>query len=461
MWKLTIEDDQANKTLVHLVREDYGLGRAEENAIRLTERNISRQHARLERVDGRWVLKDVTSYNGCYVNGQRVAEAQELSHGDLLQVGDYRLLFEDEAISSLRDATATVPALRDGSSTTHQNRWVMLVGPSPGAEFVLGKDRMVIGRGEECDISINHPSVSRVHAELYPLEDGRYELCDKNSANGVRVNGVELPRSFVDARDVVELGDVILKFIPAGETYTLGSDESLQIAAVGAARRSEADEGNASPLATPLALKVGLGVGVTLIALALVVAVAGRSAQPSALVTVRDESTQQAQLVLSQAKQLLTKGDVQAAYRRAGELPADSSARASTDFRSIQSAYADHLFARAKATTDTAEKRALYDQIARTPSVDTVRRRVALDELSALSAAAVNVADLPRMKEPAAAPPRTASLPETSAAMAAPSPRPAVAKPEAARPLAPGKPLPAKPSGPATLVRENPFESAP
>ncbi|HYO98445.1 MAG TPA: hypothetical protein VER33_28270, partial [Polyangiaceae bacterium] len=107
------------------------------------------------------------------------------------------------------------------------------------------------------------------------------------------------------------------------------------------------------------------------------------------------------------------------------------------------------------------EKRALYDQIARTPSVDTVRRRVALDELSALTAAAVNVADLPRMKEPAAAAPRALALPETSAAMAAPSPRPAAAKPDAARPLSPAKPLPAKPSGPATLVRENPFESAP
>ena len=40
MWKLTIQDDQGNETLVHLVRDDYSIGRSEENAVRLTERNV-------------------------------------------------------------------------------------------------------------------------------------------------------------------------------------------------------------------------------------------------------------------------------------------------------------------------------------------------------------------------------------------------------------------------------------
>src|SRR5687768_14685563 len=108
MWKLTIEDDQANKTVVHLVREDYGIGRSEENAIRLTERNISRRHARLERNDELWALKDLSSYNGCYVNGHRVGSPHELNHGDLIQVGDYRLVVEDEALLGEHDTSATV-----------------------------------------------------------------------------------------------------------------------------------------------------------------------------------------------------------------------------------------------------------------------------------------------------------------------------------------------------------------
>jgi len=84
MWKLTIEDDQASKTVVHLVRDDYSIGRAEENTVRLTERNISRRHARLSKPGEHWVIFDLSSYNGCYVNGQRVNEQQELVHGDLV-----------------------------------------------------------------------------------------------------------------------------------------------------------------------------------------------------------------------------------------------------------------------------------------------------------------------------------------------------------------------------------------
>src|SRR4026207_1141416 len=91
MWKLSIEDDQGNKTVVNLVRDEYSLGRAEENTVRLTERNISRRHANLNKDGNRWVLTDLGSYNGCFINGVRVGDPQPLEHGDLLQVGDYRL----------------------------------------------------------------------------------------------------------------------------------------------------------------------------------------------------------------------------------------------------------------------------------------------------------------------------------------------------------------------------------
>ena len=36
MWKLSIEDDQGQQTVVNLVRDEYSIGRAEANTIRLT-----------------------------------------------------------------------------------------------------------------------------------------------------------------------------------------------------------------------------------------------------------------------------------------------------------------------------------------------------------------------------------------------------------------------------------------
>src|SRR4051794_23079494 len=288
MWKLTIEDDQASKTVVHLVRDDYSIGRAEDNTVRLTERNISRRHARLTKPGDQWLLLDLASYNGCYVNGQRVSDKHEIVHGDLVQLGDYRLqVLGDSIVDPVTfDKAVTMPAAPRSQALLGQpDRLVIGVVPTAGAEFPLTQARpLVVGRGEECDVSINHPSVSRVHAEIQPLGDGRYEIVDRESANGVRVNGVELPRTLLDARDVIELGDVILKFIPAGDIYVPGADESQQASAL--TLGSSALASQPSPAAGLGGLSHGaklaaIGcVAAIVVALALVIATRGSTPEP-------------------------------------------------------------------------------------------------------------------------------------------------------------------------------------
>ena len=109
----------------------------------------------------------------------------------------------------------------------------MVVGPVPGAEFPLDKEHFSIGRSEEATISINHSSISRMHAELIALGGGRYEIVDKASANGIRINGVELKRGILEAGDALELGDVRMRFVGAGKIFRAGFDQSMQLSAVG------------------------------------------------------------------------------------------------------------------------------------------------------------------------------------------------------------------------------------
>ncbi|HWZ91617.1 MAG TPA: FHA domain-containing protein [Polyangiaceae bacterium] len=450
MWKLTIEDDQASKTVVHLVRDDYAIGRAEENTVRLTERNISRRHARLTKPGERWVLFDLSSYNGCYVNGQRVSEQHEIVHGDLVQLGDYRLQVLDDTVveSAPFDKAVTMPAAPRSQALLGQpDRLVMVVGPSVGAEYPLAQDHpLVMGRGEECDVPINHPSVSRVHAEIQPLGDGRYEIVDRESANGVRVNGVELPRTLLDARDVIELGDVILKFIPAGDIYVPGAEESQQMSALtlgGTAIGAQAGPGGGK---LPTGVKIAAIGGALAILLALGVAIAtrGSSAQPE-IASSGAEPVDAAMRTLSEAKALLDKGDAEGAARKAAEIPEDSNARKTADYRQIQGAWADALFAKAAATNDPAQKRALLDQISRATTVDSIRRKRAANELGSLGAGSVDISDLPSAPKD---PPKVAAQPPSHAQSAgdpAPAPEP---KPAAA----------AKIATPATLVRKNPFD---
>jgi pSer/pThr/pTyr-binding forkhead associated (FHA) protein len=71
------------------------VGRAASNDIRLVNDEFaSGRHARIEpRRDGVWV-EDIGSTNGTYVNGTRIARAQQLTAGDVIRVGETDLRYE-------------------------------------------------------------------------------------------------------------------------------------------------------------------------------------------------------------------------------------------------------------------------------------------------------------------------------------------------------------------------------
>jgi len=99
--KLIIEDDEGRKTVVPFVREEITIGRQEGNTIRLTERNVSRRHARLLRQNGHVVVEDLGSYNGIKINGERIQGQTPVNDGDLIQIGDYDLAIQTEASPSM------------------------------------------------------------------------------------------------------------------------------------------------------------------------------------------------------------------------------------------------------------------------------------------------------------------------------------------------------------------------
>src|SRR2546426_5602830 len=90
--KLIIEDDEGRKTVVPFVREEITIGRQEKgNTIRLTERNVSRHHARLLRTNGSLYVEDLGSFNGTRVNGEKIQGKRAIREGDLIEIGDYDL----------------------------------------------------------------------------------------------------------------------------------------------------------------------------------------------------------------------------------------------------------------------------------------------------------------------------------------------------------------------------------
>ena len=71
------------------------VGRREDNDIVLADMFVSRNHAEVGKKENRFVIKDLKSRYGTFVNGDRVAE-KELSYGDEIQVGNTLITFVDE-----------------------------------------------------------------------------------------------------------------------------------------------------------------------------------------------------------------------------------------------------------------------------------------------------------------------------------------------------------------------------
>jgi pSer/pThr/pTyr-binding forkhead associated (FHA) protein len=81
------------------------LGRSGDADIQLIEKGTSRQHAAIFQDDaGTMMLMDLSSHNGSYVNGERVAKC-ELCHGDIIRIGESEFVYEEAAESLSEDST--------------------------------------------------------------------------------------------------------------------------------------------------------------------------------------------------------------------------------------------------------------------------------------------------------------------------------------------------------------------
>lgn len=87
----------AGADLVQLDRDRLTLGRAPGNDVVLAEDGqVSRLHAILERLAGGWCVRDVSSRNGTFVNGSRVAGEARLGPGDEIRIGRTRIVLRGE-----------------------------------------------------------------------------------------------------------------------------------------------------------------------------------------------------------------------------------------------------------------------------------------------------------------------------------------------------------------------------
>lgn len=211
-WRDPIEEE--DREFVLLEGASITIGRASYNDIRIPEQHVSRQHAVVQYREGLFMINDLGSSNGTYVNDQRILKPFPLSAGDKIRLYVPEMDFLALQTGDLEEAEET------GQIFVAHDRGggVLLVtnGPQEGQSFALQLDQITIGRATSnatWEIGLQDPSVSRPHAQIRRSGE-QWTLYDLNSSNGTSVNNQRVMKSgcMLTDGDIVTLGASILMF---------------------------------------------------------------------------------------------------------------------------------------------------------------------------------------------------------------------------------------------------------
>jgi adenylate cyclase len=93
---------------------------------------------------------------------------------------------------------------------------------------LLGDRPISIGRAKSSSVVLDNPSVSRLHAVVRSTPDGHWQIIDRASSNGVKVNGVASKEIVLRPNDEIVIGEYKLRFCEdsaAGNVVTYGTTE--------------------------------------------------------------------------------------------------------------------------------------------------------------------------------------------------------------------------------------------
>ena len=227
------------KQRIQITKDATRLGREPglDVVIAATAANVSRRHAEIRHQQGVYHLVDLGSFNGTFLNGRRIATGEVLHDDDVIQLGPGgpSLRFRSPAN---QDAHRT--AQMGQSSGRHQsgrlaqpkNQTIFATPDTGGSQATLrggdpcsedpqvflqrplDRPQLSIGRGDECDISLDGLLISNNHARISQSSSG-ITIEDLNSTNGTYVNGQRITsRTLIRSEDVVHIGPFMLRVDP-------------------------------------------------------------------------------------------------------------------------------------------------------------------------------------------------------------------------------------------------------
>ncbi len=129
MFSIIISEKGGAERKESFDKNEINVGRVQGNDLMLPKGNVSKHHARLLYRDGRFIVTDLKSTNGTYVNGRKIAQATIVREGDKIYIGDFVLRLDAGQVPQQMDA-AMSPGDEESIRTLARNQQ-MQGGPPP------------------------------------------------------------------------------------------------------------------------------------------------------------------------------------------------------------------------------------------------------------------------------------------------------------------------------------------
>ena len=185
------------------------IGRSVDADIHLASPEVSRRHCCLRfHAPVSWTVEDLHSHWGTQVNGEKIKSGTPVSlqAGDRLHIGSVVAVFGYTPPSP----SAVEPQLTE-QSPGRLSTGKMLVGGQEQATVPLGEARLCMGRGEEMQVVLADPGVSRQHLAIERVPTG-YEATDLRSRAGSFVNGRRFETHRLIVGDQLQVGPFFFRF---------------------------------------------------------------------------------------------------------------------------------------------------------------------------------------------------------------------------------------------------------
>jgi pSer/pThr/pTyr-binding forkhead associated (FHA) protein len=230
MPTLTLVAERTPVKAFEVVSLGVSIGRGDDMDIVIDNVSVSRRQARIEmQPNGEWMVEDLNSANGTFLNGQRLTSRRPLAKGDEISFGKFSLFFDRALREPIQTrAIGTKPDLPRPSDTFHMDQKDMerlqqavamrrrahLKWEARGKEDTFYLERLersavLVGRSALCDLRV--PAGPKHHVLVLRNRTG-YEVRNLSGWSRMRVNGEAATQAPLKGGDVIEIRGLRLTF---------------------------------------------------------------------------------------------------------------------------------------------------------------------------------------------------------------------------------------------------------